>query len=593
MKNIWIAWCVVFCAQLAWAQAIPAPKLQCVNNDALNSNVMLHWSNSGNPCGGTFNGYKIYAASTFNGTYTLVTTITNENQTNYIDAGRLSQGNKWFYYMEADYDCPGFQTLQSDTIENAPPATPEIVSVDVTPTNQVVINWQQSISPQTNQYILYYALPNGNAQPFDTILGRATISATDASVDPTISSIAYTIAAADSCNKISSFNIKPQRTMLLTYATSQCERSINLKWTRYENWNAGIKEYRILVSKNLQPFEVVGTTDTAAQVFSFSNFNDGDSLCISIVAVNAGDTNIVSHSNYACFVPSIVQSPNYLYPVNASVNIDNTVSVTWLVDSTSELLFYQVDGSNNGAQFNLLEQYNVPSPLTQFETYIDSASLPQTNSIFYRVIAIDSCNNKYPSTDSVQTVNLNGELLDYYVSGLNWNDFAAKFTNILYWRLYRNFGSGNFQLIKTLPAGINETADSLQAFLSEKGQFCYRIEAVYQIDIPGLYQDTLSSFSNVFCIDHRPIIYIPNAFAPNGVNNIFKPTIIFGSPSNYSMTIWNRWGAQIFESNSPDIGWDGTQNGKDVQMGAYAYLIKFIASDGVNIERKGMVMLVK
>jgi gliding motility-associated-like protein len=592
MKNIlsWLGFLVEM--QLA-AQTIPAPKLACVNNDAINASVSLQWSSSGNPCGGAFNGYKIYVSNTISGTYTLVTTVTNESQTTFIDAGRLSQGSKWYYYIEADYDCPGFQILQSDTIENAPPATPEIVSVDVTANNQIVINWKQSISPQTCKYVLYYALPNGNAQPFDTVLGRSTVSAIDPVADPTISSVAYTLAASDCCNKISSFNTKPQRTMFLTYTTSQCERSINLKWTRYENWNLGVKEYRVLVSKNLQPFEVVATVDTAAQVFSFSGFSDGDSLCISIVAVNAEDTNIISHSNYACFVPSIVQSPDYLYPINATVNLDNSVTTKWLVDPKAELLFYQIDIGNNGSEFTLLKQYTVPSPLNQIETYIDSSSNPSANALFYRVKAIDSCNNKFPSTDSIKTVNLTGELLDYYVTGLNWNNFAARYTSILYWNLYRNFGAGGFQFLKRLPAGVNESADSLQAFLSEKGKFCYRIEAVYEIDIPGLYKDTLSSFSNVFCIDHRPIIYIPNAFVPNGVNNVFKPTIIFGSPSNYSMTIWNRWGAKIFESNTPDIGWDGTQDGRDVQMGAYAYLIKFVASDGVNIERKGMVMLVK
>lgn len=584
---------LILCTQFLLAQTITAPKLQCVNNDALNSNVDLQWSLPGNPCGGTFNGYKIYAANSFNGTYNLVTTIVNESQTSYVDLGRLSQGGTWFYYMEADYTCPGATVLQSDTIQNAPPATPEIVSVDVTPNNQVIINWQKSISPQTKEYVLYYALPNGNAQPFDTVQNRSTITALDIIADPTVASIAYTLAAADSCNKISSFNTKPQRTILLTYATSQCERSINLKWTRYENWQMGVKEYRILVSKNSQPFEVVGVSDTSAQVYSFSGFNDGDSLCISIIAVNAADTNVISHSNYACFVPSIVQSPDYLYPINATVNLDNTVSVSWLVDDKAELSLYQVDMGNNGSQFTLLKQYPVANPLPSFETFIDSASDPQNSQLYYRIKAIDSCNNKFPSTDSVETVFLSGELLDYYVVALYWNDFAAKYTNILYWNLYRNMGAGAFQLIKTFAAGTNETADSLQAFLSEKGQFCYRLEAVYSIDISGIYQDTLSSFSNVFCIDHRPIMYVPNAFAPNGVNNIFKPTIIFGSPQNYSMTIWNRWGAKIFESNIPDIGWDGTQNGKDQQMGAYAYLIKFIASDGVNIERKGMVLLVK
>ena len=95
------------------------------------------------------------------------------------------------------------------------------------------------------------------------------------------------------------------------------------------------------------------------------------------------------------------------------------------------------------------------------------------------------------------------------------------------------------------------------------------------------------------CIIHRPIIYIPNAFAPEGVNNVFKPTIIYGAPKGYSMIIFNRWGGKIFESNDPSIGWDGNDHGKPATLGGYAYLIQFYADDGVLVERKGMVLLVR
>jgi gliding motility-associated-like protein len=110
-------------------------------------------------------------------------------------------------------------------------------------------------------------------------------------------------------------------------------------------------------------------------------------------------------------------------------------------------------------------------------------------------------------------------------------------------------------------------------------------------DVP--YDTILKATSNRVCLFHRPIIYIPNAFVPGGVNNVFKPTIFFGDPSNYCMTIFNRYGGRVFETNDPGAGWDGTDRGKLVQQGGYAYLIKFTAADGVNIERKGIVVLVR
>jgi gliding motility-associated-like protein len=130
-------------------------------------------------------------------------------------------------------------------------------------------------------------------------------------------------------------------------------------------------------------------------------------------------------------------------------------------------------------------------------------------------------------------------------------------------------------------------------YINEKGNFCYRIEAVYGISLPDAnYSDTLSSWSNIVCVDHRPIIFVPNAFVPNGLNNTFKPKIIFGDPTGYSLQIFNRYGGKIYESNDPNTGWDGYDHGKMSPQGGYAYLIQFIAADGTAIERKGIVLLI-
>jgi gliding motility-associated-like protein len=94
-------------------------------------------------------------------------------------------------------------------------------------------------------------------------------------------------------------------------------------------------------------------------------------------------------------------------------------------------------------------------------------------------------------------------------------------------------------------------------------------------------------------VDHRPIIYIPNAFVYNGVNNFFKPRIIFGDPAGYSMSIFDRYGGKIFETHDVNGAWDGTRNGSPVDQGGYAYLITFTALDGTPVTRSGIVMFLK
>jgi len=71
--------------------------------------------------------------------------------------------------------------------------------------------------------------------------------------------------------------------------------------------------------------------------------------------------------------------------------------------------------------------------------------------------------------------------------------------------------------------------------------------------------------------------FIPNAFTPNGdgINDLF---LIFPNMqvTDFSMMIFDRYGALIYESESNTSGWDGrTRNGGTVTEGVFAYVIEF------------------
>ncbi len=72
--------------------------------------------------------------------------------------------------------------------------------------------------------------------------------------------------------------------------------------------------------------------------------------------------------------------------------------------------------------------------------------------------------------------------------------------------------------------------------------------------------------------------YIPNAFSPNedGINDIFKPVLSYFDRTSYRMQIFNRFGDIVFETDDPDLGWNGSDNGKDyyVESGVYVYSIR-------------------
>ncbi|MEI6124313.1 MAG: GEVED domain-containing protein [Bacteroidota bacterium] len=91
------------------------------------------------------------------------------------------------------------------------------------------------------------------------------------------------------------------------------------------------------------------------------------------------------------------------------------------------------------------------------------------------------------------------------------------------------------------------------------------------------------------------IIYIPNAFTPNGdgKNEFFLPVITGLDKSTYQVIIYDRWGKEEFKSNTPDKGWDGKYNGKNSQEGVYTYIVTFNEYSGKRHKYVGSVTLIR
>ncbi|MEM1120657.1 MAG: PKD domain-containing protein, partial [Bacteroidota bacterium] len=92
---------------------------------------------------------------------------------------------------------------------------------------------------------------------------------------------------------------------------------------------------------------------------------------------------------------------------------------------------------------------------------------------------------------------------------------------------------------------------------------------------------------DVFC--GEPNIFFPNAFSPNGdgANDVL---FVRGSGlDEVYFAVYNRWGEQVFESNSQDIGWDGTFNGEMVETDVYGYYLKVTCFSGEIYETQGNV----
>ncbi len=130
---------------------------------------------------------------------------------------------------------------------------------------------------------------------------------------------------------------------------------------------------------------------------------------------------------------------------------------------------------------------------------------------------------------------------------------------------------------------------------------------VFPDSVPGSYEVCLTAINGSGCmdsvcqtviIDDEFLLYVPNAFTPDGdgVNDVFLPRLNGYDVTSFNMLIFDRWGEEIFQSSFPDVGWDGSAKGgtEIAQTDVYVWLIR-VKDATTNREKiyKGHVTLLK
>ncbi|MDR6940488.1 gliding motility-associated C-terminal domain-containing protein [Mucilaginibacter pocheonensis] len=91
----------------------------------------------------------------------------------------------------------------------------------------------------------------------------------------------------------------------------------------------------------------------------------------------------------------------------------------------------------------------------------------------------------------------------------------------------------------------------------------------------------------------EPVVF-PNTFTPNGdgINDFFGANQE-SNPLSFKLVIYNRWGSQVFQSQSIFNRWDGTSKGTSAPFGVYYWIATYQMPDGKSNHQKGYVTLIR
>jgi len=217
-----------------------------------------------------------------------------------------------------------------------------------------------------------------------------------------------------------------------------------------------------------------------------------------------------------------------------------------------------------------------------YEDSLVNAKIPNT----YTVLALDSCGTATQLGRVRQPVHLTGEVVGNnelsiirYTAYQDWNVGAAE----LSYDLQTEAVLGDWKTLKQ----ENSTADYRDY------QFLYATKAGIQLEkcyrVIARLGGSKSTISNILCLPYSPVIFIPTAFSPNGdnLNDVYRP-ITFGI-TQYTMSIYDRYGQKVAELNQDSAGWDAA----DYPIGTYMVTLRSKGTDSKWYNAKECVSVVR
>ncbi len=544
--------------------------------------------------------YYIYQ-SIYNGSapvWALIDSTINNSYYDTIADGLCSDSINYKIEISNSYGCSSVSNVAGDWFsEFRQPEQPIFDSISINSSGNIILGWEPSTSKDAAGTIIYL-FDNNNARfPIDTVYDNQISHYTDTIRKPCDNSnIRYAIAAIDSCGvKSPATFFTPIRPIFINNPTYNiCSATNYLSWESYINAVPDIEKYQILASLDNGPFEIVGDVSGTSTTYDHSNVIGSSDYSYYVRAVFG---NFTSTSCLKSIRTGNYTIPQNLYLANADVQINNRIDLVIDIDLIPNSCSWSISRSNpGGGNQSVLDSFNRSEVTANPFFYTDSTADGSVGLYDYSVSVFDSCSNLAIQSNTLETIFLNGTPVSDNINQLTWNSFTGWDGDIVKYYIFRYSGdiipSTPFDSLIITDANIlsHIIIDDVSSISTAISDFNYWIRAVEGTNNSYLYQE--KSNSNIVSFYRETELYMPNAFRPSGVNNVFKPVTTGFGGTSYLFQIYNRWGQKIFETNEPSIGWDGTSSGNKASQGTYIYRLVYNSVFGEVKTQQGHVTLI-
>jgi gliding motility-associated-like protein len=179
-----------------------------------------------------------------------------------------------------------------------------------------------------------------------------------------------------------------------------------------------------------------------------------------------------------------------------------------------------------------------------------------------------------------------------YKNLLRWSPFSMEYGTVYSYQIYR-IVDDTPELISSVPSNILLYKDEVNGYNPNEADIRYYVVAQVYIELPDGTTKAVFSQSNTILIEQQSKIFMPNAFAPEGTNDLFKPVMVFAENSTFQMVIYDRWGKLLFQTTDPEAGWDGRNGGNIMRQGVYTYVVRVTQLNSDVVEQRGTVLLIR